>query len=115
MITKKHQRRNFPIDVRHEIFIDLSFNEEQYQKLILGLSPKEMDNRWRIKFENDTLFFQRSWTGYTIFEAKILKENDRYFINSFCAERNPDKYKITDDTYDIEAIIALIDRLLSIN
>jgi hypothetical protein len=41
MSQDNHQRINFPIDIRHEIAIDLSFNEEQYQKLILGLSPKE--------------------------------------------------------------------------
>ena len=63
MITKKHQRKNFPIDVPHKIAIDLSFDEAQYQKLILGLSAKEMENRWRIKFENDTLFFSAVMDG----------------------------------------------------
>ncbi len=71
-----------------------------------------MENRWRIKFENDTLFFQRSWTGYTIFEAKIHEENNSYYINSFYAERNPDKYKITDDAFDIEAINRLIKKII---
>ena len=113
MITKKHQRKNFPIDVPNKIVIDLSFNEEQYQKLILGLSAKEMENRWRIYYEEDTLYFLRSWTGYTIFEAKIHKENNRYFINEFLAERNLEKYRITDDAYDIEAFNNLIVRLLS--
>ncbi len=112
MKTKKHQRRNLPIDVPHKIAIDLSFSEEQFQKIMLGLSAKEMENRWHIKFENDTLFFQRSWTGYTIFEAKIHKENNSYYINSFYAERNPEKYKITDDAFDIEAINRLIKKII---
>ncbi len=112
MIIKKHQRKNFPVDFPHEIAIDLSFDEAQYQKLILGLSAKEMENRWRIKFENDALFFQRSWTGYTIFEAKIHKEKNRYFINEFLAERNPEKYRNTDDAYDIEVIANKINKLL---
>jgi hypothetical protein len=104
MITKKHHRRNFPIDVPHKIAIDLSFDEAQYQKLILGLSAKEMENRWRIYYDSETLFFQRSWTGYTIFEAKIHKEKNRYFINEFLAERNPEKYRNTYDAYDTEVI-----------
>ncbi len=112
MKQKTHHRRNFPIDFPHEIVIDLSFDEAQYQKLIFGLSAKEMENRWRIKFENDTLFFQRSWTGYTIFEAKIHKEKNRYFINEFLAERNPEKYRNTDDTYDTEVITRKINKLL---
>jgi ADP-ribosyl-[dinitrogen reductase] hydrolase len=93
------------------IAIDLSFDEEQYQKLILGLSAKEMENRWRIYYDSETLFFQRSWTGYTIFEAKIHKEKNRYFINEFLAERNPEKYRNTNDTYDIETFNNLIVRL----
>ena len=112
MITNKHQSRNFPIDVPHKIAIDLSFNEEQFQKIILGLSAKEMENRWRIYYENETLVFLRSWTGYTIFEAKIHKENDRYFINEFLVERNPEKYRITNDAYDIEVITNKINKLL---
>ena len=112
MITKKHQRKNFPIDMPHKIAIDLSFSEEQFQKIILGLSAKEMENRWRIYYEEDTLYFLRSWTGYCIFECKIHRENNRYFINEFLAERNPEKYRITDDAYDIEAINGIINRLI---
>ena len=108
----KHQRRNFPIDVPHTIPINLAFNEEQYQKLILGLKPKEMENRWRIYFENDTLCFLRSWTGYHVFDAKIIKENDFYYIKEFLAERNPEKNKNTNDDYDINAISELINKII---
>ena len=113
MQPKKHKIRNFQIDVPHKIAINLSFDEAQYQKLILGLSAKEMENRWRIYYENETLVFQRSWTGYAIFEAKIHKEKNRYFINEFLAERNPEKYRITDDAYDIEVITNKINKLLN--
>ena len=44
MITKKHQIRNFPIDIRYEIAVDLSVEEIQYEKPILRLSAKEMEN-----------------------------------------------------------------------
>ena len=112
MILKKHHRRNFPIDVPLRIAIDLSFDEEQYQKLILGLKPKEMENRWRIYFEDDTMCFLRSWTGYHVFDAKIVKENDFYYIKEFLAERNPEKYKNTNDDYDINAISELINKII---
>jgi ADP-ribosyl-[dinitrogen reductase] hydrolase len=113
MISNKRQRRNFPIDFPHTIPINLVFNEEQYQKLILGLKPKEMENRWRIYFEDDTLYFLRSWTGYHVFDAKILKENDFYYIGEFLAERNPEKYKNTNDDYDINVISELITKILT--
>jgi hypothetical protein len=113
MIPNKHQRRNFPIDVPHKIAIDLSFDEAQYQKLILGLSAKEMENRWRIYFEDDTLCFLRSWTGYHVFDAKIQKEDNLYHIKEFLAERNPEKYKNTNDDYDINAISELINITLT--
>ena len=113
MISNQRQRRNFPIDVPYTIPINLAFNEEQYQKLIIGLKPKEMENRWRIYFEDDTLCFLRSWTGYHVFDAKIIKENDFYYIKEFLAERNPEKYKNTIDDYDINAISELINITLT--
>ena len=112
-MLKKHQRRNFPIDVSHAIPINLAFNEAQYQKLILGLSAKEMENRWRIYFEDDTLCFLRSWTGYHVFDAKIQKEDNLYHIKEFLAERNPEKYKNTNDDYDINVISELINKILT--
>jgi hypothetical protein len=113
MISNQPQRRNFPIDVPHTIPINLTFNEAKYQKLILGLSAKEMENRWRIYFEDDTLCFLRSWTGYHVFDAKIQKEDNLYHIKEFLAERNPEKYKNTNNDYDINAISELINKILT--
>ena len=113
MITKKHQRKNYPLDVPYKIAIDLLFSEEQFQKIILGLSAKEMENRWRIYFEDDTLCFLRSWTGYHVFDAKIQKEDNLYHIREFLAERNPEKYKNTNDDYDVNVISELINKILN--
>jgi hypothetical protein len=113
MIQTNHQRRNFPFDVPHTIAINLTFNDEQYQKLILGLKPKQMENRWRIYFEDDTLCFLRSWTGFPIFFAKIQKEDNLYHIKEFLAERNPEKYRNTNDDYDINAISELIKKIIA--
>jgi ADP-ribosyl-[dinitrogen reductase] hydrolase len=113
MIPNKRQTRNFPIDVPHTIAINLTFNYEQYQKLILGLKPKQMENRWRIYFEDDILCFLRSWTGYHVFDAKIQKEDNLYHIREFLAERNPEKYKNTNDDYDVNVISELINKILN--
>ena len=71
--------------------------------------------KWRIDgvfiMKKIHCIFYRSWTGYRIFECKIHKENERYFINEFLVERNPEKYRITDDAYDIEAYNNLVVRL----
>ena len=45
--------------------------------------------------------------------APIIKENDFYYIKEFLAERNPEKYKNTNDDYDINVISELINKILT--
>lgn len=61
-------------------------------------------------YENDWLYFHRSWTGYGLYKAQLIKEKDGYSIKEFWAERNQEKYKNEDDSTDIETISFLIAR-----
>jgi len=100
--------KNEPIVDAKRIKIALHFNEEQYSKLKKGLIPHEMEDKWFIFFEDDWLFFHRSWTGYGIFKAQLTKEKNGYSIKEFWAERKHEKYSNEDDNSDIEALCFLI-------
>ena len=67
-----------------------------------------MENKWFIFFEDDTLYFHRSWTGHGIFKAKFTKENNDYVIKEFFAERNKDYYNNEDDNHDRNQLAFLI-------
>jgi ADP-ribosyl-[dinitrogen reductase] hydrolase len=104
--TWKHQ----PIDNPKRIVIDLHLTDKQFSKLKNGLIPQQMEDKWFIYYENEWLYFHRSWTGNGMYKAKLNKETDGYSITEFWAERNQEKYKNEDDNSDIETFAFLIAR-----
>lgn len=74
-----------------------------------------MQDKWFIFFENDWLFFHRSWTGYGIYKAKIININEKFYTNEFFVERNKEKYQNKDIDMDINAFKKLITNFLLSN
>jgi hypothetical protein len=101
---------NFPIENPKLIDTELYFTDKQFEKLTKGLIPHQMEDKWFIYYENDWLYFHRSWTGYGIYKAKLNKEQDGYSIREFWVERNQQKYQNEDDKADIESFFFLIVR-----
>jgi hypothetical protein len=99
----------------YEITPDLKLflSEDQYIKIKEGLIPEAMEDKWFIYFENDWLYFHRSWTGNGIFKVEIIKEKgdveDReYKIKEFYVERNKEIYNNENDEYDLDVLLQLI-------
>jgi ADP-ribosyl-[dinitrogen reductase] hydrolase len=63
----KETWKNIPIDNPKRIVIDLIFTVKQFSKLILGLIPQQMEDKWFIYYEKERLYFYRSWTGNKIY------------------------------------------------
>ncbi len=59
---------NLPIDKPKKIAIALRFTERQYAKLIKGLIPKQMEDKWFVFYADNWLYFHRSWTGFGIYK-----------------------------------------------
>lgn len=97
-----------PITDPKRISISLQFTKNQFSKIQKGLIPHEMEEKWFMFFEDDWLYFHRSWTGKGIFKAKVIALQNGYEIREFWAERNPLIYKITDDDSDRETFCFLI-------
>jgi len=102
--------QNFPIDNPKRIAINLQFTDRQLEKLTKGLIPHEMEDKWFIFYENNWLYFHRSWTGYGLYKAQLIREQDGYSIKEFWAERNKEIYKNDNDSTDTERISFLIAR-----
>lgn len=103
---------NLPIDQPKRIEIDLHFTEAQFSKMTLGFIPKEMEDKWFIFYENEWLYFHRSWTGYGIYKTKIERDKDGYAIREFWAERNMEKYNNESDDLDVRTFSMLIKSFL---
>ncbi len=106
----KETWKNLPIDHPKRIDIDLVFTDNQFSKLTKGLIPQEMEDKWFIYYENEWLYFHRSWTGFGIYKAKLNRITDGYSITEFWAERNQEKYGNESDNSDIDTFSFLIAR-----
>ena len=110
-LTGKHE----PIDKPKRIDIQLYFTNEEFVKLTRGFIPQQMEDKWFIYYDNEWLYFHRSWTGFGIYKAQIYKAHDGYLIKDFWAERNFEKYQGGDysDEYYFPELIA--DTLLGVD
>ncbi len=109
-LASRLRQKTVPIDNPKRIEIALTFTDNQFAKLSKGLIPLQMEDKWFIFYENDALYCHRSWTGFGIYQAPLIKEMGGYSIKEFWAERNQEKYKNEDDNTDIETISFLIAR-----
>ena len=57
--------------VRKQLPFTRIFTRSEYQKITFGHIPKEMEDKWFIFFENDKIYFHRSWTGFCMFEVAL--------------------------------------------
>jgi ADP-ribosyl-[dinitrogen reductase] hydrolase len=107
-IATRHMWDNYPIDTPKKLEIDLSFNEDEFYIIQRGLIPEEMEDKWFIFYEDGWLYFHRSWTGFGIYKAQIIKEGYDYYIKEFWVERNQEKFGEIYDENDVNNITFLI-------
>ena len=117
--ASKESWKNYPIREPKLVVIKnidpklkLHFSIEQYNNLKKGLIPKEMEDKWFIYFEDNWLYFHRSWTGYGQYKAEIIeiRENDVliYAIQEFYVERDKEYYTNDDDCHDFDIFLQLL-------
>lgn len=104
----KQSWKNEPISNPRRIVISMKLSNEQFAKLKEGLIPRAMEDKWFIFFEDQWLYFHRSWTGFGIYKTKIIQQGNDYIINEFWAERNPERYSNNNDNSDREMLLFLI-------
>ncbi len=105
--------KNKPLSTLHKtIALNRRFTQNEMNCITMGLIPEEMEDKWFIYWNDDTLYFYRSWSGVCHYIVRFKKEDEEYIMYKADINRNPEEYKETDDTKDIERINYLINRLL---
>ena len=90
----------------------LLFDEQEFQRIKWGYVPAQMEEKWFVYFGDGWLHLHRSWTGFEMYKAEIVLADGSYVINTFCTERNPEKYANTIDEVDIQTFCFLVAGLL---
>lgn len=80
--TRNSWRNLQPIPEGNKVPLKWSrtFTDKEYERVKLGEIPLSMDDHWFVYFEDDWLYYHRSWTGMCIFQVHIEKDGDTYRI-----------------------------------
>ena len=97
---------------RTTIFFDRSFTSQEMERIQAGLIPEQMEDKWFIYWNEDRLFFHRSWTGFCVYMVKFTNKNGSYKIVEVDVNRDSEQYSETSDKHDELMVTYLIDALL---
>jgi len=89
-----------------------SFTAAEHARLLLGLVPAQMEDKWFIYFEDAWLHLHRSWTGACIYGVRLEPEGEGSRVAEAWASRSTEEYTRTDAAYDARLLSFLVDRLL---
>ncbi|MFH8729884.1 hypothetical protein [Streptomyces termitum] len=88
------------------------WSDEDWKKIQLGYSARDMDEKWNVFTEGEVVFLHRSWTGHGIYAATFAPvEGGGWRIADAVVERDPERYRGTDDAYDgimLELVLSAI-------
>jgi len=95
-------------DRRIQLPVEAKFPSDDFRKLKGGVIPVEMEDKWFIFFEDDWLYFHRSWTGFCVYQARTEKEGEEFKFAEVWATRDPEQYTNTDLDYDLDVFLFLV-------
>ena len=104
--TEPMPREHITVTFQHEFSLD------DYEKLQYGFIPKQMEDKWFIYFEDNKIYCYRSWTGFCVYivEFEVTQRNSK--IVKITINRDREQYSETDNNWDCQFIVYLINLLL---
>ena len=111
--VKRSAWKTIPLPERFStISLDRLYSDAESDLIMAGFLPREMEDKWFLFFENDTLYCNRSWTGYCIYQVHFVREDNSLRATHAEVNRDPDQYSNTDDAEDVEHIYSVIQGFL---
>jgi hypothetical protein len=100
---------------RAPILYERRFTAEEHARVILGLVPVQLEDKWFIYFEDGLLRLHRSATGACIYGVHLSAGGDGgdgSVVTEAWVSRATGEYTRTDDAYDARLLSFLVERLL---
>jgi hypothetical protein len=98
--------------MRTTIRLDRNLSSDEMQRVRQGLVPVLMEDKWFIFWEDDTLFFHRSWTGFCIYVVHFTTDDNSCRMVDADVNRDPAQYRGVSDDQDAKLISYLVDALI---
>lgn len=108
-VPSDEQKQKFqPIKSGRTINVQWALDQEAYKRLQLGHLAHEMEDKWDIYMQDDTVHFHRSWTDMELFRFTVEpvlsnalsldhEPTQQYIVSSFEVEQDPERYTETDE------------------
>ncbi len=97
---------------RARLDYERTFSSAEHARVVRGLVPEQMEDKWFVFYEAPWLWFHRSWTGIAIYGVRLRLEAEGSVVEEAWVNRAPEEYAATDDAHDAALLGFLIDRLL---
>jgi len=112
-IAKKSDWKNKELPKKRIVVdLDIIFDEKEMTLIKRGFVPSAMEDKWFIYYENNKLFFHRSWTGSCFYIVYFKVEDNNYKIIKAEINRDSEEYSETNDEKDKKLISYIIDLIL---
>ena len=105
-------KRLSPPDRQERLDFTDAYTAEEADRILLGLIPKEMEDKWFVYSEGGRVHFHRSWTGALIYSFRMTTEGAGFRAGDARVNRVPEQYRGTDLAYDQRLLRFLVDALL---
>lgn len=95
--------------VHTTIALDRLFSPDEMDRIRVGFIPEWMEEKWFIYWQDDALYFHRSWTGFCIYVVRFVREGEAWRMVRADVNRDYEQYQMEDDEEDADLIHDLID------
>jgi hypothetical protein len=97
---------------RSAVPFERTFSSDEWQKVVRGVVPRQMEDKWLVYTEGRTIFFHRSWTGYCIYQLSVEQQGDTWAVREAIVNGNRAQHQGSDVAYEASLLDFLIDALL---
>jgi len=89
-----------------------AFNPNQLSRLVEGLVPQRMEDKWFIYYEEPYLFLHRSWTGQPVYRVKLKHSTEGVEVEEALWSKELAETTNSDAQYQSQLIDFLLSNLL---
>lgn len=112
-IARREGWKTEPLPDRHVTLpVNETFSAEEMSRIRQGFIPQEMEDKWFIFYEDDTLHCHRSWTGNCIYQALFVEQDGAFVCTQVRANRDQNQYRAPDDAEDVKSFLRLVNNVL---
>jgi hypothetical protein len=110
---QRWRRKAKPMPVQRAVLpYERTFSVEEWRKVVRGVVPRQMEDKWLVYMEDDAIFFHRSWTGACVFQVTVEQRGGEYAVRDVTVNRDDKQYNGQDAAYEASLLGFLIDALL---